>query len=694
MPTEPGDVVAEKPREKLKRSRNGCMNCRTRRVKCDEKQPACGRCSSLELPCHKPEAPIPLKIRRRGHGPVKSRHNLRWEPPKLLPNIQQTTPDSQPASSSSTTNSVSIRQIGSSADLNIISSTADITNGARSLEFMEPISWSDGMDAATTSPVEEIANQLAAASVAAAGSIASPHHQAFDNSFSRMLDDLFGNPYSHEEEKSFLATSSFPTQSLIAEPIDACFQPSWLINPGISNSGSSDPLAQPIYTYTEPILPLNCLQEHFKLHQARTLLSPKMSYELVDALNLSQIERKGLDYYRSHFSYLRSVKGFLWSEYSIYLTAATNSNMILHLILAISLRGLARDTHDASALRLSTAHLHKGLMLLQKQLEGPNSDIMEVMISFWFLALFTMESDSPIGRIQRHELSKKVYQYSRAYLLDEVCGPPNAIMAAQSSTENSAARISMVMKILCMIANLDVQLNIFGYGGELSDFCYGKDRMRHIQQMAHNFLESNHGREYPYCELAYDIESSECASVYQDQHRLYHWLNQLFWSAIGDYDSIEKDIEAQEDRYRPFFRIAHRDSMDADDYSRLHFQIDAAVCEFYAIRLYHFRCQSEKLPDDKVRNWVTSYLQIAYRLQQSKVRYHWIDKSLFLVGSETRDPIHRDWIQRRMLREDLKRALKCVWQKEKMFGRRLDREEFQTILRDEADVHDPASTII
>lgn len=134
--------------------------------------------------------------------------------------------------------------------------------------------------------------------------------------------------------------------------------------------------------------------------------------------------------------------------------------------------------------------------------------------------------------------------------------------------------------------------------------------------------------------------------------------------------------------------------MDDDDYSRLHFQIDAAVCKFYAIRLYHFRCQSEKLPDEKVQNWVTSYLQIAHRLQHSKVRYHWIDKSLFLVGSETRDAIHRDWIQRRMLREDLKRALKCVWQKEKMLGRRLSRGEYQIILRDAADVYDPALTTI
>ncbi|UKZ69682.1 uncharacterized protein TrAtP1_010685 [Trichoderma atroviride] len=174
MTTGPGDDVAEKPREKLKRSRNGCINCRTRRVKCDEKQPACGRCSSLDLPCHKPEPPIPLKIRRRGHGPVKSRNILRWEPPKLLPNTHQTTPDCQPASSANITNRASVRQIDSPADLDSISSTAGITHGVGSLEFMEPISWSNDMDRLIASPGEEIANQLAAVSVTAAGSIATP----------------------------------------------------------------------------------------------------------------------------------------------------------------------------------------------------------------------------------------------------------------------------------------------------------------------------------------------------------------------------------------------------------------------------------------------------------------------------------------------------------------------------------------
>jgi hypothetical protein len=569
MATAPADDMAKKPREKLKRSRNGkssiepspdtytcrltqilhigCINCRTKHVKCDEKEPACGKCSSLDVPCRKREPPIPLNIRRRGYGPVKSRSLLHWEPPKIFPNVQPTTPSCEPTSSADDINSVSLRQTDYSADLSNVGSAADITSDVRPLESMEHISWSSNMSGIITSPGEVIiANQLTEASVTAAGSTAGSLHQAFDNSFSRMLDGLVESPDSHKEGNAFLAKSSFPMQSLAADPTDLYLQPSWSNSTGTFSSGCLDPLSHPFYPYTESLLPLNYSNDHFKLQQTAAMLSPKISYELADALNLTQIERKALDYHRNYFSNSRSIKEFRWSGYSIYLTAATNSNMILHLILAISLWGLTRDTQDASASRLSIAHLHKGLMLLQKQLERQNSDIVEVMISFWFLALFTMENDSAISRIQRHELGKKVYQYSRAYILNEVCSPPNPTMATQSSKENNAARTSMVMKILSMVVTLDVQLNIFGYGGELSDFYYEKGRMRHMQQMADNYLELNHGSEYPHFELAYDIVSSECSRAYHDQHRLYHWLNQLFWRGIGDYESIEKDIEAQE----------------------------------------------------------------------------------------------------------------------------------------------------
>lgn len=95
-------------------------------------------------------------------------------------------------------------------------------------------------------------------------------------------------------------------------------------------------------------------------------------------------------------------------------------------------------------------------------------------------------------------------------------------------------------------------------------------------------------------------------------------------------------------------------------------------------------------PDIRIQDSVSSFLQIAHRLQRMKARYSWFDRSLFLVGIETRDAIHRDWIQGRMIRADLTRALSRVWEGEKMYGRRLSKEQMQVILRGEGVLYDSA----
>ncbi|CAI4359349.1 CFF_collapsed_G0010780.mRNA.1.CDS.1 [Saccharomyces cerevisiae] len=45
------------------KSKNGCDNCKRRRVKCDEGKPACRKCTNMKLECH--YTPIHL---RKGRG--------------------------------------------------------------------------------------------------------------------------------------------------------------------------------------------------------------------------------------------------------------------------------------------------------------------------------------------------------------------------------------------------------------------------------------------------------------------------------------------------------------------------------------------------------------------------------------------------------------------------------------------------
>ncbi|KAJ5182498.1 hypothetical protein N7492_000114 [Penicillium capsulatum] len=52
---------------KKRRSRTGCLTCRARRVKCDERKPACERCNSANIECAGYAEKRRLLVRRTGH---------------------------------------------------------------------------------------------------------------------------------------------------------------------------------------------------------------------------------------------------------------------------------------------------------------------------------------------------------------------------------------------------------------------------------------------------------------------------------------------------------------------------------------------------------------------------------------------------------------------------------------------------
>ncbi|KAH7193933.1 uncharacterized protein B0J16DRAFT_87117 [Fusarium flagelliforme] len=60
----------EEPRSGLasKRSRTGCVGCRQKKLRCDEKRPYCSRCTAKGEPCiYQPK--LPLRERRGALGP-------------------------------------------------------------------------------------------------------------------------------------------------------------------------------------------------------------------------------------------------------------------------------------------------------------------------------------------------------------------------------------------------------------------------------------------------------------------------------------------------------------------------------------------------------------------------------------------------------------------------------------------------
>ncbi|KAL6800982.1 hypothetical protein GGI42DRAFT_52171 [Trichoderma sp. SZMC 28013] len=668
-----------------KRSKNGCCACRERRIKCDEVLPACGRCARLSLNCCKPEPSIPLRLRRRGYGSIKSRNT--WEPPNILPNVQQQSSSSPLSSRAPEGDGVPLADAGSSMSRECQGFSTTSRN-ASSVSLVTPVVTEDALSTtprplsgeAITEPQQEAYMLLSPSSAQS--------HVLPDNTFDMILPD------NGMEETSWLGGSDlweptlppFPTATTETPNIPS--QSQWI--------GSISALATPAFqadiiaAHSDSSTWPHSIQVSPDLHQ---LFSPRLSlhFDLPDALNLDSYEKRALEYYQDQYTALRSVKGFSWSAYSIFLTIALREDVVLRMILAISLQGISNHSHDERISLSSKANFDKGLKLLHQILLQEHPDHLVVMVSFWLLILCTMDNAASATGLQRRDLSAKIHSYVITHRLYDrySSAAEDNVVESNKILNNETAFHSLIYKLLGMLIYADVQLNFVSHGGKLSDLLLKGDCMRRIRQISRNYLYLNHGNRYPSSELTYDIESVECYDVYHEQHRLYHLLNQLFWFGMGNHRSIQEEIDTLETKYSSFFRIAHRNTIDGK-YRRLHFQIDAAVCEFYAIRLYHFRCQEVPSPDIRVKDSVSSFLQIAHRLQRMKARYSWFDRSLFLVGIETRDAIHRDWIQGRMIRADLIRALSRVWESERMYGRRLSKEQMQVILRGEGVLYDSA----
>jgi len=73
---------AEKSKHKFSKSRNGCITCKSRRVKCDETKPACNQCARRRIECGGYRIDVRFKV-ARASGMNSTRENDKRESPSL-----------------------------------------------------------------------------------------------------------------------------------------------------------------------------------------------------------------------------------------------------------------------------------------------------------------------------------------------------------------------------------------------------------------------------------------------------------------------------------------------------------------------------------------------------------------------------------------------------------------------------------
>ncbi|KAL7914419.1 hypothetical protein GGI35DRAFT_440125 [Trichoderma velutinum] len=628
---------------KKKRSKTGCVQCRLRRIKCDEQYPTCGRCSRVGLACSKPNPRVPLQQRRRGLGSIKCRTS--WAPPTIAPNAY-------------------------------VGGTSLDEAQAQSYQFTSPLS--------SISAEIPLNGSVTTSNTLQVGIIGLSASDASERRWPPLYMTDIGGPM--DDPQNIFAPvmdenwqSVPPTCEAAATTGISMLQAFEDDNPDLARKKE----IREADTYSKltvlPTLP------HPLLSSPPCIFSWPSAQDFPCMPKLDLGERQALDYYRTIFSPSRALKSFPCSSYSIFLRIAAYHETVLRFILALSLHGLAQITGESTSLS-PRIHLDKGVELLRHSLATvprDNDDCVSILTASWLFMLFILDCESPLDdHIDRHWLRPELTDFLRTYGFHSRGGDTSIISSIDTGEGSGQATQSLKAKMICLLVVADIQLDFRTYAGDLAKlFCDDMGAIHEIARQSQDYLQLNYGNEYPVGEALYDVEGAGCSRNYVDQHCLYHNINQLFWEGLGDCDKLKMKLEVLEKECTPLFCIANTPlSNSSADYSRLRFQIDAVISEFYAIRVYIFLCQDHE-SNEYIKTSVSSYLQIRHRMLKAAVRYSWFDRSLFIIGVEVSDPIHRDWILEQMVTPELKQRLTIVWAVQQTNKRRLKTHELKDILR-------------
>lgn len=353
---------------------------------------------------------------------------------------------------------------------------------------------------------------------------------AADTSSSSMLEDWWQTAVQPCESATDLFMPTPMSPAYVAQPVDVF---SVEMNKAI-------PFLSP-----EPLPPRVLSSSANQFSSPSTLKFPS-----IPELDLG--ERSALDYYRLVFSPSRTVRGFSCSSFSIFLRMGAHKKVVLHFILALSLDGFKRIA-GSDIVKSPNERLNKGINLLRQGLmTGPHDEheCASILAAAWLLMIFMLECDASAEVYSHlHWLRLALVRFlkiRKLYSLSEESVPTSRSRDFPGEFYGSATR-SFTAKIICLIVAADVQLDLRRYEGCLAQL-FGQDasNIYEFAQAAEGYLQLNHGSEYPATAALYDIEVAECSRCYLSLHLLYHNINRLFWKGLGDYNALEKRIDALE----------------------------------------------------------------------------------------------------------------------------------------------------
>ncbi|OKL63737.1 hypothetical protein UA08_00225 [Talaromyces atroroseus] len=418
---------------------------------------------------------------------------------------------------------------------------------------------------------------------------------------------------------------------------------------------------------------------------------------------MTKNEHQALDHYSTTYSTSFTLKHPKWSTLSMIKNIAWAEPMIMHLLMAVSLKDLCWRRENENLRRSAELHYQHGTKLLADEManQAVATKHVSILISFWFLYLYkTQSTNVDVGFLKK--LSACALDHVQRYKLDSVCDIPTPLSQGNPEQEAgpqllSAKEGSLIALMLICLYYQDIKYGFYHCGGKLAKYLNtNKQRLAQVYDLGKYAPVLNWAEEYPVQELVDDTQNYAILKLNNELSILLEDMNKEFVFTRHDpaRDAMfSSELDSIKIRFAPVFALVNNDqpsisssssasfSSSLSPQSRTCINADLSVAFYHGVRIYLFRStlQSLDVPTPPaVQESVDMILSIALRLFNSggsfsslglgreDALFHRIEWPLFIAGVESKDIIHQDWIRQKMGERNTKVALERVLQEQQL----------------------------